>query len=143
MAEPHIGELLGDVVRAMEAMLAGRLRQAGYGDVRPAHFAVFRHLEPAGSRLTELAERAQTTKQSAGELVSYLEGRGYLERVPDAGDGRVRIIKLTARGRESRAAAFAAFRQIEATWSAGVGTKRMGQFRMTLAKIAALDAEGG
>ena len=47
-------------------------------------------------RLTDLAARAQMTKQSAGELVSYLEARGYLERVPDPSDGRVRINALTS-----------------------------------------------
>ena len=138
MTEPHIAQLLGAVVRVMEAELHRRLRAAGYADVRPSHFAVFRHLPPEGSRLTELAEHAQMTKQSAGELVSYLEDRGYLERLPDQRDGRVRIIKLTARGDRSRAAASEAFRQIEAGWGHGVGTRRVAELRATLAEIAAL-----
>jgi len=31
---------------------------AGFGDVRPAHYAVFRFLKPGGSRVAELAEEA-------------------------------------------------------------------------------------
>ncbi len=138
MTEPHIGQLLGAVVRVMEAELHRHLRAAGYADVRPSHFAVFRYLRPEGSRLTELAERAQMTKQSAGELVSYLEDRGYLERLPDPRDGRVRIIKLTAQGEGSRAAAAEAFRQIQTGWAHGVGARRVAELRTTLAEIAAL-----
>lgn len=137
MAEPHIAKLLGAVVRVMEAELNRRLSAAGYADVRPSHYAVFRHLTPEGTRLTELAERAQMTRQSAGELVSYLEGRGYLERLPDPSDGRVKIIKLTARGEGSRAAAFEAFRAIEATWAERVGENRVAELRSTLSAIAA------
>lgn len=137
MTEPHVGQLLGAVVRVMEAELHRRMRAAGYADVRPSHFAVFRHLPPAGSRLTELAERAQMTKQSAGELVSYLEDRGYLERLPDPLDGRVRIIKLTAQGERSRAAASEAFRQIQAGWAREVGARRVAELRETLAEIVA------
>lgn len=140
MAEqPHIGQLLGEVVRSMEAELQRHLREAGHADVRPSHFAVFRHMRPEGLRLTELAERAQMTKQSVGELVTYLESRGYLERQPDPSDGRVRIIKLTARGEGSRVAAFAAFGKIEAAWAQGVGSRRIADLRRTLARITELD----
>lgn len=141
MAQPHIGHLLGTVVAAMEADLRRHLSVAGYADIRPSHFAVFRHLRPEGSRLTELAELAQMTKQSVGELVSYLENRGYLERLPHPSDGRVRIIKLTARGEGSRAAASQAFREIEAAWADGVGTERVAELRATLADIADLEQQ--
>jgi len=140
--DPHVGQLIGAVVRAMESDLYRRLRNAGYADVRPAHAAVFRHIAPEGSRLTDLAERAQMTKQAAGELVSDLEDRGYLERLPDPGDGRVKVIRLTARGRGSRAAAFRAFREIEAAWAERVGKRRVAELRATLARIASLEPSG-
>jgi DNA-binding MarR family transcriptional regulator len=137
---PHIAQLLGAVVRMMESELHRRLEAAGYADVRPAHFAVFRDLDPAGLRLTELAARARMTKQSAGELVSHLEARGYLERVPDPGDRRVKIIRLIPRGERARATAFAAFRAIEADWGERVGVQRVAELRATLAELAALEA---
>ena len=65
--------LLVEGSRALEVRLYEGLRAAGYGDVRPAHYAVFRYLEKGGSRVTELAEAAGMTKQSMGELVAYLE----------------------------------------------------------------------
>lgn len=42
--------------------------------------------------MAELAEEARMTKQSMGELVAYLERRGYVERLPDPRDGRARIV---------------------------------------------------
>lgn len=141
MAEQrHIGQLLGEVVRSMEADLHRHLSEAGHAHIRPSHFAVFRHMRPEGLRLTELAERAQMTKQSVGELVTYLESRGYLERAPDPSDGRVRIIKLTPQGEESRVAALEAFGKIEAAWAQGVGSRRMADMRTTLARITELDS---
>ncbi len=42
-----------------------RLEQRGFGDVRPAHMMIFQHLQPEGSRVGELAERAHLTNQSS------------------------------------------------------------------------------
>lgn len=141
--EPHIAQLLGAVVAVMEADLHRRLADAGFADLRPSHFTVFRHLEPGGSRLTELAERARVTKQSLGELVDDLQRRGYLERQPDPSDGRVKVIRLTARGQRSRAAAAEAFRQIEEEWGRRVGERRVAALRVTLAGIAGTDPTAG
>ena len=40
--------LLVEGSRALEGRLYEGLRAAGYGDVRPAHYAVFRYLEEGG-----------------------------------------------------------------------------------------------
>src|SRR4051794_34120524 len=66
----------------------GALREHGYDDIRPAHGCVFGHVEPDGSRLTDLAARAGFTKQTVGEVTSELEEMGYVERVPDPEDRR-------------------------------------------------------
>src|SRR6187200_2763434 len=83
--------------------LAKRVEAAGLTDIRPGHGCVFGTIEPEGSRLTDLAFRANMTKQSVGEAASDLEARGYVERVPDPEDGRAKIIRLTERGREAQA----------------------------------------
>src|SRR5438045_448708 len=79
--------------------LTSRVAETPYSDVRPSHGCVFGTIEPEGSRLTELAERAHMTKQSVGEVASELEARGYVERVPDPSDGRAKIIRLTEKGK--------------------------------------------
>ena len=61
--------------------------------MRPGHGCVFGTIEPDGSRLTDLAERARMTKQTVGEVTTDLERLGYVERVPDPRDGRAKIIR--------------------------------------------------
>lgn len=90
--------LLGEAFRSVERHVYEGTAAAGFGDVRLAHYEVFRHLKREGSRVTELAEEARMTKQSMGELVIYLERRGYVERLPDPHDGRAKIVVLTEAG---------------------------------------------
>ena len=91
--------LLDDAFADFSDELRKRVEAAGFTDIRPGHGCVFGTIEPDGSRLTDLAQRANMTKQSVGEATSDLEQRGYVERVPDPNDGRAKIIQLTERGR--------------------------------------------
>ena len=80
---------------------------------------MFGNIDPEGSRLTELAERARMTKQSVGEVTTDLEQRGYVERVPDPADGRAKIIRLTDRGHEAQTLGFELIAEIEREWATG------------------------
>jgi len=104
-SEPRIAliRLLDAGFDAFSEELARRLAQTPYNDIRATHGCVFGNIEPEGSRLTDLAERAHMTKQTVGEVATELERRGYLERAPDPSDGRAKIIRLTERGREAQA----------------------------------------
>jgi DNA-binding MarR family transcriptional regulator len=108
------------VVRRAAALmiedLVARLGAAGFSGLTPAHQAVFENLDPGGTRLTELAARAGITHQSMSELVSVLEQRGYVERRPDPGDGRARIVRLTPTGRQMARQAIKEMAAIEAEW---------------------------
>jgi len=116
------------------------LSEAGFEDIRPAHTAVFQHIEADGSRLTDLAERAQITKQSMGYLVDYLEQRGYLERRPDPTDRRVALICLTDRGWDQIRAALSIINAIERDWARRIGKRRMEQLREVLTELGATSA---
>ena len=131
-----IGALLRRPFQAIVARIDRDLRAAGYADLRPAHFVVFQHLRPAGSRLTDLAEQAQITKQSMGYLVDYLEAQGYVERVPDPVDGRARVIRMTGRGATMEQKARAIIQSIEAEWANRIGRDRFEQLRQTLKELA-------
>src|SRR5436305_11748425 len=120
-----------EVVRRVSVGLA----DAGFDDLRPAHTAVFQHIESGGSRLTELAERAQITKQSMGYLVDYLEQRGYLERRPDPSDRRAVLISLTDRGWEQVRAALKIIGTIEEELGSRLGEPRMQQLRELLGDL--------
>src|SRR5262245_66689740 len=102
-----------------------RLAERGYPDIRRAHGCVFRWVDPAGTRLTELADLAGHSKQAVGEFVCDLEVRGYVERVPDPLDGRAKIIRLTERGIEAKTVAREIFAEIEREWAERIGAERV------------------
>jgi DNA-binding MarR family transcriptional regulator len=101
----------------MVAELVQRLTAAGYPDLPAATHPVFENLDRDGTRLTELAARADMTHQSMGELVDTLEQRGYLERRPDPADGRARLVCLTSKGRQMVRTALREIADIETTWT--------------------------
>jgi DNA-binding MarR family transcriptional regulator len=130
-----LSQLLGDAKDALIAELHERFRDAGYGDIRPVHGAVFRNLPPDGTRLADLATRAQMTAQAMGDHVGELERLGYVIRIPDPGDRRARLIKPTARGLSAMMFAREAVRAIEADWGEAVGPERVAELRATLEDI--------
>ena len=99
LAQEYLPPLLRIPYQAFIAQLHDELSAAGYPDIRPTHGIVFQHLHAEGSRVTELAERSQVSKQWMGTLVDDLAARGYLVRVPDPSDGRARSSALRSRGR--------------------------------------------
>lgn len=70
----------------------------GAGLAAEAHLALFRNLDLGGTRLTEIAARARMTKQAMLELVDKCEMHGLVERSPDPGDRRAKIVMFTPTG---------------------------------------------
>jgi DNA-binding MarR family transcriptional regulator len=130
-----IGLLLFLPYRAAEVRINEAVAAAGYGDMTEGQSRIFQRIAAQGSRLTDLAEQAQVTKQTAGILVDQLETLGYVERTPDPDDGRARRIRITERGHASIAVARAAIAQIEAEWTAHLGARRMNQLRDALTAL--------
>ena len=137
MARDQDGQrLLGALFRIPFQVLNTRIEEgltaAGYTELRPAYFEVFRHIRPQGSRSTELAEQAQMTKQSMGYLIDQLETLGYVERLPDPHDRRAKIARLTERGQEVDQTARQIIGQVETEWAQLLGAERMTQLRHML-----------
>jgi DNA-binding MarR family transcriptional regulator len=131
----NLGLLLFIPYRALESRVFEALAQAGYDDITPAQARVFQRISPTGSRLTELAEQAQITKQTAGFLVDQLERAGYVRRVPDRSDARARLVQITERGAATIPVAAAEIARIEAEWTAHLGQTRTGQLREALTRL--------
>jgi len=129
--------LLSDVFEDFSDELFRRLAAVGYSDLRAGHGCVFGTIDPDGSRLTDLADRARMTKQSVGEAATDLERRGYVERLPDATDGRVKIIRLTDSGREAQRVGFALIDEMERDWAERYGEDKIAALREALEAIAA------
>jgi DNA-binding MarR family transcriptional regulator len=131
---PTVGVLMFVAHRAVEQRVLAALSHAGY-DVTPAQGRVFARIGPRGTRLTDLAEMAQVTKQTAGFLVDQLEKGGYVERVPDPSDGRSRLVRIVERGRAAQALAAEVEQQIEAEWTRHLGAGEMARLTRTMIRL--------
>jgi DNA-binding MarR family transcriptional regulator len=130
--------LLGVALDHFSTELSRRVAAAGFADIRPGHGCVFGGIDPEnGSRLTELADSAMMTKQTVGEVVSDLEKRGYVERVPDPDDGRAKIIRLTTKGREVYLTGWRLNEELEQEWAARFGEDRIAALRAALELVHA------
>jgi DNA-binding MarR family transcriptional regulator len=132
--------LLDIAFDAMIAEFRTELEQTEFRDVRPTHGCVFRFVKGGGLRLTEIAERANMTKQSVGEIVDDLVARGYVKRVPDPVDRRAKLICLTERGEEAQAFGLRLFAEVEKRWADRYGAERIASLRETLEEITAAEA---
>jgi DNA-binding MarR family transcriptional regulator len=134
-ADVNVGVLLFVAYRAMERRVFEALAEAGFGDVTPAQARVFQRIGPDGTRLSELAEQAQVTKQTAGVLVDALERAGYVRRTPDSADARARLVRITELGEAAVAAGAAVVARVEAEWAEHLGRSRWAELRATLARL--------
>jgi DNA-binding MarR family transcriptional regulator len=124
MARPHPAVLMFVAQRHVEKRVVEHLWEQGYDDITLAQGRIAARLGDAGSRLTELAEAAQVTKQTAGYLVDQLERAGYVERRPDPTDARARLVCLSERGRAVQQEARTVERLIAREWSRHLGAER-------------------
>ena len=120
--------------RSMDERVQRAMREAGY-DVTVAQSRLAQRIADEGSRLTELADRAQVTKQTASLLVAALEREGLVERVPDPSDGRARLIRMSERGREAAGQAMQVVIGVEREWTEHLGPELAGQLREGLMKL--------
>jgi DNA-binding MarR family transcriptional regulator len=136
--EPRLGILMFVAHRAMESRALAAAAAAGFDDITHAQARVFERIGPEGTRLTELAEQAQVTKQTAGFLVDQLEKAGYVERRRDPTDARARLVCVAERGARAVKVANAEVERVEAEWAAYLGKDEMRQLRRTLSKLRAI-----
>jgi len=121
--ELHPAVLMFIAGRHVETRVIDALREAGF-DLTLAQARLAARIGERGSRLTDLAEQAQITKQSAGFLVDQLEREGLVERVPDPADARARLVCFTERGLQVVSVARTVERQILREWRRHLGPRR-------------------
>jgi DNA-binding MarR family transcriptional regulator len=127
--------LMAIAAKEAENRIFAAVQAAGYTDITLAQSRLATGIDPEGTRLSVLAERAQIAKQTATALVDRLEAAGYVERVPDPSDGRARLVRLTERALAGLPAARAEEQRIEQEWQAHLGTTRMAALREALTML--------
>lgn len=136
--DPNVAILLREPFLAFIAELLRRLHDAGYDDLRIAHLVVFQHIDRQGSRVTDLAAKAQMAKPSMSYLVEHLEEAGYLERLPDPTDGRARLVRLTPRGWRQVEDALDIIAAMEAELASALRPERMASLRRLLTALGTI-----
>ena len=124
---------------AIRAEIVEEVRARGFDDITPSHIYIFQTPGPDGVRPTELARRTLMTKQSMNHLLAGLERGGYLEREDGEHDGRARVLRLTAKGREVTAVIQKCSSDIEARWAREIGK---GRLRDLIDGLEEIDAVG-
>jgi DNA-binding MarR family transcriptional regulator len=116
--------------RAMEARLLATVTAEGFDDLTLAQARLAARIGPHGTRLTDLAEQALVTKQTAGHLVD--------RRVPDPTDARARLVQIAERGQALVAIARRVEAEVEAEWTAHLGEEATAQLRAALTRLREL-----
>ena len=130
-----IGLLCFIVYRAMEDRVLRDLAAAGFDDVTMAQGRVFQRIGPKGTRVSELAERAKVTKQTAGFLVDQLERAGYVRREPDPTDARARLVVIAERGLAAVEVARRTEAEVQAEWTRHLGKRATAQLHEALTRL--------
>ncbi|MEZ5701120.1 MAG: MarR family transcriptional regulator [Burkholderiaceae bacterium] len=105
----HLGRLMGLALRRFDERVLTLMARnaevplalsnlAARDQVGAAHIHITRHLSRQGSRLTDLAQSADMSKQAMGDLVTQCEAWGLVRREPDPRDARARRIVFTPDG---------------------------------------------
>ena len=121
--------------RVVRRMLE-QLHAHGFDDLEIAHMNLLLYPGPQGARPSELAAERGISKQAANYLLGQLERLGYLERRPDADDGRSKRIALTDRGERAAHTIRDAVQDIEQDWEKQLGQDRFAQLKTLLGDLS-------
>ena len=130
-----IGALLRRAWQTIRIRIHQELTAAGFEDIHPAQLALLQYPGPDGVRPSDLAERAQMSKQAVNRLIGNLEDCGYVRRLPDESDGRARLVALTDRGDRLLAAIREIGMEIEAECAARLGLGRMEEIKEAVLEL--------
>jgi DNA-binding MarR family transcriptional regulator len=134
-----VGQLLFKCARLLNERALERVEAPdGAPRIRPAHTSLFPHIDLAGTRATELAQRMGISKQAVGQLIDELEQLEVLERVPDPVDGRAKLVRFRQTPGRSLLDGLAHLRALEQELTAAIGPARMAALHDGLTALLAV-----
>jgi DNA-binding MarR family transcriptional regulator len=133
-APDHMARWLEAVTKRLRADLIASGAFA-FPELRGSHRRLLQMIPPGGIRITDLARRADMTKQALGEFMDWLEQAGFVASGRDPADGRVRLITRTARGDAAASEAERAIEAVERGWRREVGAARYDAMKQVLRQL--------
>jgi DNA-binding MarR family transcriptional regulator len=132
--QAHLGHWMSQALQRFDARVLSLMARnedvplalsnlAARGSLSASHIHITRHLALEGSRLTDLARRANMSKQAMGKLVEQCEAWGLVTRSIEVHDARARRIVFTPIGLAWLQAFRQAVAQAEAELRAAVGAE--------------------
>jgi DNA-binding MarR family transcriptional regulator len=116
-----------------------RLADSGLAEAAAAlsgsHFRLLAHIPPGGARVTDIAQLADITKQSTGELLAALAEWKLVETIPEVSDRRIRLTRRTELGDEMNKAVDDLMAEVERRWRKIVGKADYETMRRSLMTI--------
>jgi DNA-binding MarR family transcriptional regulator len=112
-----------------------RIHARGFDDLTITDTNLMANLDTTGASITALAQRAGITRQAAGQQVTSLETRGYLQRRPDPNDARAAIIVQTDRGLALLEAAFDIVEALESDYATLLGATEFDELKRLLTSL--------
>jgi DNA-binding MarR family transcriptional regulator len=131
----NFARLMYEPAMAANAIVGRELAANGFGDLRPGLLTIGIHIETEGSRITDLAERAQVSKPTAVQAVDELVRLGYAERRPDPDDGRAKLVTMTERGVAAERLGRETVARVRDEWARAFGEKDMERLEALLRRL--------
>lgn len=126
-------QLLMRTGRRLNELAVARVRATpGLEGLRPAHTALFPHLDLEGTRPSTLAERLGVTKQAVAPLVDELVDMGVLRKDRDPADGRAVLLRFSNEGGLDLESGLAQLIRVEQELAAQLGPRKAAQLHRTL-----------
>jgi DNA-binding MarR family transcriptional regulator len=115
--------------------LTAAFADEGMDGLRPAHSLLLVPLLAGGRHASDLADLLGVSRQAVAQAVAALERDGFVQRVPDPGDARAKLICLTARGRAALRVMRGSALALERDWARRVGPDRLAELRETITAL--------
>jgi DNA-binding MarR family transcriptional regulator len=135
--EDMLLRLLLRATHTMNSDMAERIRTRGFPDFQPSFTTLLGHLDTEGTRIGTLAARIGTSRQAASQLLTAIEARGYVERIPDPDDRRAIIARHTPAGRRILLTAIEVMLSIEDEYAAILGEDGLARLKRLLKRLLA------
>ncbi len=137
----NTGRLLYEGYALYNAALLKALIPAGFPGIRNTHFNLLRHLDADGTRMSDLASRANLTKPAITGLVGACQALDLVTVEQSSDDARARMVRFSPRGLDLMRQIRQTQVTIERDLASRLGDETYGQLRAALLDLARLRNE--